>query len=250
MTDLSGAAAAAGAPARAVVGDDLAVLARTSVDCARVASLTSYPRGPGAPHLTTAAVRARADGTVEALLSPASPAVRLLLARPIATLRLAPVGCEPVLLHGAARRLSGASDDGRLVFHVEAGAVRVGPRADPVDEAGYATAAPDPLRHDAPKVLTHLNSEHSDAMAACLRARGCDAQFVEAVRLDAEGLTVLAVAASGVATVRLRFGTRISQLEQLPTGLHALLVPRAAGPPPPTAAPRRPGVQGDRQERS
>lgn len=205
--------------------DSSAVLARTAVACARVASLTTYTRQPGGHHVTCTSVRPRTDGSVAVLLSPSSAAARRLLSRPIATVQVAPVGCEPVLLHGAARRLPGVSADGRLVFHVQAAAVRVGQPAVPVDEASYLAALPDPLRGEAPAVLVHLNEGRRDALTACVRARGVAAEFTHAVRLDAAGLTVLAFAACGVATLRLDFDHPVSSLAQLPAGLQALLMP-------------------------
>lgn len=81
-----------------------AVLARTSVACARVAALTSYARQPNRRTTTTVTMSARTDGTVEVALTPTSLAVRQLLARPLASVRVAPAWCQPVTLHGAARR--------------------------------------------------------------------------------------------------------------------------------------------------
>lgn len=182
---------------------DVAVQARTSVDCARVGSLTTYARFPGSQHTCSVSVRARADGTVEVELAVDALSARQLIARPVASLLVAPVGCEPVLLHGSARRLPGHSQRGTLVFHLEVAAVRVGNGRVLVDEAAYCAAAPDPLRHDAPAVLAHLNEGHADALAACLRAGGHDATFAHATRLDAGGLTVTAIGDAGADIVRL-----------------------------------------------
>ena len=203
----------------------LAARARTAVDCADVALLTTYARAPHSARTTTAAVRARPDGTVEVLLAPSSPAVHDLLARPVATVRLAPAGCLPVLLHGAARRLRGVERDGRLVFHVQVASVRVGRAAELVDEASYTSAEPDPLRHEAPGVLAHLNAGHAAALAQCLQARGIDAEIACATGLDAHGLTVVGIGRTGVEEVRLAFAEPVSDLSQLPAGLHAALAP-------------------------
>lgn len=200
-----------------------AALARTAVACARVAALTTYARHPSGHTTTPASVSARADGIVEVALAPSSLAVRQLLARPLATVRVSPTWCVPVVLHGAARRLPLADDSGRALFHVQAASLRVGLEGTPVDAEAYAAAAPDPLRHDAPSVLSHLNGGHSEALASCLRARGHDVAFVDASGLDAHGLTVTAVGADGVSTVRLAFPRPVDRLGDLPGGLAAVL---------------------------
>ena len=208
---------------------DLAVQARTSVDCARVGSLTTYARVSGARHASSVSVRARADGTVDVETAVDALSARQLIARPVASLVVAPVGCEPVLLHGSARRLPRHLERrGAHVFHLEPAAVRVGDPGVPVDAAAYRAAAPDPLRHDAPAVLAHLNDGHSDALAACLRAAGHDAAFVRATRLDAGGLTVTAIGATGAEVVRLAFPRSVARLDDLPLGLSCLLGPRCA----------------------
>lgn len=144
----------------------LAVQARTAVDQARLGTLTTYARAPSTPHTTCATVPLRGDGSVEVELATDALAVRQLLARPVAALRVAPVGREPVILRGAARRLPGASRQGRLRFRLQPAAVRVGTPSQRVDEASCDSAAPDPLRHNAPHVLAHLNDRHSDDLAA------------------------------------------------------------------------------------
>lgn len=204
---------------------DDAVRARTSMACARVATLTSYARQPDGRTTTTVGVSARSDGSVEVALALTSVAFRQLLARPLASLRVAPVGCQPVTLHGAARRVPGLDRSGRVVFHIAAGAVRVGAEGTPVDADSYAAARPDPLRDDASAVLNHLNAGHQDELTACLRACGHETGFAYAAGLDAAGLTVLVVAATGVTPVRLTFPAPVSRLSELPAGLAAVLAP-------------------------
>ena len=204
---------------------DDAVRARTSVDRARVGQLTTYGRHPSSSRTTSVGLQARPDGSVEVHLSTGAPAVAQLLARPLATLQVAPPWCEPVLLHGGARRLPGLTDGGALVFRLEVAAVRVGSPPALVDESAYAAARPDPLRCDAPAVLAHLNEGHTDALSACLRARGHEAAFAEATRLDAGGLTVVAVGQDGADTVRLRFPTPVAALDELPPSLSWVLQP-------------------------
>ncbi len=90
---------------------EAAALARTSLCCAGVAALTTYPRSPAArPHLTSVAVRADDDGSAIVWLHPGSLAVQQLLARPFATVHVAPPGCEQVTLHGGAQRLPGTDN--------------------------------------------------------------------------------------------------------------------------------------------
>lgn len=211
--------------------DDPAHQARTSVDCARVGSLTTYARHPSRQHTTTATVRPRPDGTVEVVVGRESVAARHLVSRPVATLQVAPDACQPVLLHGAARRLPGVRGGDALAFHLDVAAVRVGATGILIDEHAYAAAAPDPLRHDAPGVLAHLNSGHGDALAACLRARGSDVGFVHATGLDAAGLTVAVIGGEGVDTVRLRFPRPVASLTELPVSLTAVLSPRCGCTP-------------------
>lgn len=203
----------------------MAVLARTSVASARVATLTTYARQPHAGGTTTVTVAGAADGSVEVALSLRAHAVRQLLARPLATVCVAPPWCEPVTLQGAATRLPGADQTGRIRFRVAAAAVRIGHGRHPVDPLHYAEAEPDPLRHDAPAVLQHLNAGHGEALAACLRARGREVGYVQATALDADGLTVLAVSARGVDRLRLAFPRRVSSLQSLPASLSAVLQP-------------------------
>lgn len=200
-----------------------AALARTAVACARIAALTTYARHPSGHTTTPTSVSGRDDGSVQVALSASSVAVRQLLARPLATVRVSPTWCEPVLLHGSAQRLAAADGAGRVLFHVRTASVRVGLECLPVDPDAYAAAAPDPLRHDAPTVLSHLNGGHREALAACLRARGHDVGFAHASSLDAAGLTVTAVGRDGVSTVRLAFPQPVSALGELPGGLRALL---------------------------
>lgn len=198
---------------------DDAVCARTSVDRARVGALTTYARHPSGQRTTSVGLQARPDGAVDVHLASGAPAVAQLLARPLATLQVAPPWCEPVLLSGGARRLPGRTEHGALVFRLEVAAVRVGCPPVLVDGCAYAAARPDPLRRDAPEVLAHLDEGHADALSACLRARGRDVAFAHATRLDAGGLTVVAVGQDGVETVRLRFPSPVATLDDLPPSL-------------------------------
>lgn len=212
---------------------DVAVHARTSVACARLGSLTTYARRPSSQHTSSVAVRARTDGSVEVQLGRSALAARQLLARPVASLHVAPPDCEPVLLHGTARRLPGAGERGGLVFHLGVAAVRVGSPPVLLGEGAYSAADPDPLRDAAPAVLAHLNGGHADALALCVRDRGQRAAFAYAIRLDAGGLTVLAVGNDGAGRVRLPFPAPMVEPRDLPAALGRMLSVRCG-----CAAPR------------
>lgn len=214
---------------------DLALRARTSVAAARVALLTTYARHPAGQTTTTVSVRPRADGSVDVQLGRDAVGAQQLLARPVATLELTPVGHDPVLLHGAVRRLPGVGASGALLFRMDVAAVRIGAPAVLLDEHEYALAAPDPLAGDAPAVLAHLNDAHADALAACLRANGYPVAFAHATALDTGGLTVTAVTSSSVDTVRLRFPQPITTLSHLPPTLSPVLTPRCGCSTPRTA---------------
>lgn len=205
--------------------DEAAVRARTAVDCARVGWLTTYGRDPSSQHTTCVKVRPRSNGTVEVQLGREALGGRQLLARPVATLEIAPVGCDPVLLHGAVRRLPGLSDNGALLFHLDVAVLRVGVPPVLIEEKSYFAAAPDPLAQQAPGILSHLNCAHADALAACLRAAGHRVGFAAATALDSDGLTVSAVTTEGVESVRLRFPQPVTALGQLPPSLSTVLRP-------------------------
>ena len=210
------------------------------MDCARVGWLTTYARRAGSRHTTSVTVCSRVDGTVDVPLAVEALAARQLLARPVATLQIAPLWCEPVLLHGAARRLPGVSDAGNLVFRLAPAAVRVGSPPVLLDQAAYAGAEPDALRHDAAAVLAHLNDGHADDLTACLRAGGHEVDFARATRLDTGGLTVVAVASAGVDTVRLAFPAPVADLGDLPPSLSWVLRPHCGccSTQPPSPFPR------------
>lgn len=131
---------------------DAAVLARTSLRRASVAALITYPDGLSpAPLLTSVTVSACDDGSAVVLLRPDSPAARELLIRPVAVVQVAPQGCTPVSLHGAAHRLPSRDESGRVAYRIEAGAVRLGTRGEVgVESTAYASARPYPVATNAP----------------------------------------------------------------------------------------------------
>lgn len=178
------------------------------------------------PNRTTVALGDEDEDSLVICLPPASLAAGQLLARPMATVQVAPPGCETVTLQGAGHCLA-PSEEGLLRYRVEVAAVRLGERtrfAVPVEE--FWAAHPDPLRDDAPAVLRHLAQHHGDDLAACLRARGHDAVWAEPRGLDCRGMDVVALAADGVELVRLSFPGRVARLEELPAGLAVPLLCR------------------------
>lgn len=220
-----------------------ALQARTSVAAAQVGRLTTYARHPSRQTTTTVGVQPQPDGTVVVQLGREAVGSQQLLARPVATLELAPVGHDPVLLHGAVSRLPGVGPHGRLCFRLEVAAVRLGSPSVLIDEQEYATATPDPLAADAPAVLGHLNDAHADGLVACLRAFGHKVEFAYATTLDSGGLTVAIVSTGSVDLVRLSFPHPVSALSQLPTSLSLVLAPRCR-----CSAPRtRPGPLDERR---
>lgn len=213
---------------------DAAHQARTAMACARVASLLTYPRtAPGRPHLTNVELEHDETGRPMVRLATGALAVTHLTARPLATVQIAPVGHPTVTVHGAVHRLPGRDDEGRLLYRVDIGAVRLGHvghgPCDAVSPREYVAARPDPLATDAPAVLAHLRDHHAAGLAACLRARGHDAHWVEPRSLDAAGLDVLAVGPDGVELVRLAFPAPVSRLQDLRAGLAVALTCRCAG---------------------
>lgn len=204
-----------------------AELARTSLARARIAALLTYPRSAPRPHLTSVTVGCDRAGRPVVRVYAGSPAAARLLARPLATVRVAPVGGNTVTVHGAAHRLRGTGDDGRLTYGVEVGAVLLGAGTPArVEVEAYLAAEPDPLRHEAPAVLAHLRDAHAGQLTACLRALGHDAQWAEPSALDRHGLTVVAVGLEGVATIRLSFPEPVRRLQDLRPGLGTVLLCR------------------------
>ena len=209
---------------------DPAELARTALAQARVAALTTYPRrAPARPRLTSVTMSCQDDGRPVIRVGAGSRAAIDLLARPLATVRVSPVGAETVTIHGGARRLPGRDDRGRLAFLVDVSVVRLGMvQHARVDLDAFDAAEPDPLRQDAPRVLAHLRVAHTDQLTACVRAVGHPAQWAQATALDRYGMTVLAVSSAGVDEVRLSFPEPVRRLQDLRPGLGCLLMCRCS----------------------
>lgn len=236
--------------------EQAAALACTSLRRATVATLRTYPRLATRPHVTTVEVGLGGDGSAVVLLRPTSGAVQDMRVRPFASVTVAPAGCPRVVVSGAVDRLPERDHCGRVAFRVEPAAVRLGDDDTPVRVAALRSAAACRLGRESEAVLGHLRRPgQAELLAACLRAHGHDAQFAEAVALDAYGLTVLAVGLAGVTTVRLPFPCPITDLADLPTDLRVLLAHRCAqdrscrpqagsGPAPPGDGEARPPSGG------
>jgi hypothetical protein len=203
-----------------------AELARTAIACASVGCVTTYPRGrPGRPLSTQVALEPDVEGAPLLRVSCDSPAASQLVARPLATLAVAPSHGPAVRVHGSAHRLS--AQPGLLRYRLDVIAVRVAmPQWRSVSLTDYRAAVPDPLRHDAPDVLLHLARHHCPQLAACLRALGHKTQWAEPRALDCRGLDVVSITEDGVELVRLPFPKRVTCLRELSTGMAAPLLCR------------------------
>jgi hypothetical protein len=92
----------------------------------------------------------------------------------------------------------------------------------------YEAASPDPLRHEEPAVLRHLERYHMAELVNCVRAHGITAaEYVIPRGLDRFGLEFLVLTADGVAAVRLAFPDGpVTSLEQIPASIRAVLTCR------------------------
>lgn len=204
--------------------------ARTCVASARAGLLTTYPRRP--PQPLSASVSVSDDGGSIVFDLPADcDAVRTLALRPLATIHVAPLGCELTWVHGAVRRMRAVG--AIATYRLEPGAVRIGRCGSrPVDTVAYRAAEPDPLRDEAPGVLAHLSGGgQGEALVTCLRAQGHEGvRWVEATALDRYGLDLTVVDDQGVDRVRLAFPAPVRSLRELSPHLYlALRGPETGG---------------------
>jgi hypothetical protein len=203
--------------------------ARTLLARARIATLTTFRAHPPLRCATTLVTVSVDDaGRPVVVLARDNPAVDQLLLRPLATLRVAPDGKGPLVLHGAARRAPDHDHpSGQLAFRLEVGALRLLDGTGPVDPVSYTVAAPDPLRSEAPQVLRHLEKGHASELLACVRAHvDPHAEWVVPTDLDRYGLEVTVLDGGGVTRHRMAFPEPVDGLGQLQTGLRTLLTCR------------------------
>jgi hypothetical protein len=95
----------------------------------------------------------------------------------------------------------------------------------------YEAASPDPLRHEKPTVLRHLERCHMAELVSCVQAHGIvTAEYVIPRGLDRFGLEFLVLTSSGVAAVRLAFPDGpVTSLEEVPASIRAVLTCRCGG---------------------
>lgn len=92
----------------------------------------------------------------------------------------------------------------------------------------YEAAAPDPLRHEEPGILRHLEEAHMAELVSCVQAHGlAAAEYVIPRGLDRFGLEFLVLARSGLAAVRLAFPDGpVTSLREIPASIRAVLTCR------------------------
>jgi len=92
----------------------------------------------------------------------------------------------------------------------------------------YEAASPDPLRHEGPAVLRHLERCHMAELVSCVQAHGLEtAEYVIPRGLDRFGLEFLVLTTGGVAAVRLAFPDGpVTSLQQVPASIRAVLTCR------------------------
>jgi hypothetical protein len=95
----------------------------------------------------------------------------------------------------------------------------------------YEAASPDPLRHERPTVLRHLERCHMAELVNCVQAHGiAAAEYVIPRGLDRFGLEFLVLTPGGVAAVRLAFPDGpVTSLQQVPASIRAVLTCRCGG---------------------
>jgi hypothetical protein len=94
--------------------------------------------------------------------------------------------------------------------------------------AQYEAAAPDPLRHEAPAILDHLEHHHMAELTGCVRAHGITAaECAVPRRLDRFGLELLVLLPTGLAAVRLAFPDGpVTTIAAVPVSIRAMLTCR------------------------
>ena len=82
----------------------------------------------------------------------------------------------------------------------------IGARAEAIELEEFLRAEPDPLRGDAPAILSHLEAAHAAELLACLRAHGhADAVAVVPRSLNRYGIDLTMLRPDGVQNVWLAF---------------------------------------------
>ena len=210
----------------------LAELARTTVARARVATV-AYPRPGIEPGMRTVAMRA--DHTGRPLLPSAGGSGPIWHRLLRAWVRVS-VAAGP---HFTALTLTGTvqeyrADDEPAYLVAPRTVCFTGPERAPVPLPDYYACAPDPLWHDAPRMLHHLAAAHILEMLSCVRAHGlADAEWVSPRCLDRYGLELTALTPRGATRVRLPFSNGpIGSLNDIPAAYRCVLTCRCRPGPP------------------
>lgn len=223
-------------------GPSLAELARTALASAAAAEIDDA-HGPGDPGeagrvATLIPVRDGRDGSPLLLPVTGSALERRLAARPeTVTVTVSAGGPYSVLrLTGAARPTARNRRAGVAACMVDLRSVEFATAAGawvtvPLPE--YRSAAPDPLRREAPRLLHHLEHGHMTDLIACVRMHGLpQADWVITRGLDRYGLELVVLTTEGVASVRLGFPDGpVSSLQHVPASIRTALTCRCESAP-------------------
>jgi hypothetical protein len=211
-------------------GPSPAERARTALAGTSVASLITHGC-PGARTLTVVSVQDGPRGNPVLWLDRDSPVVRLLGTRRVVSLRVpAPVPHRWLELTGPLESARIARP-GRRAYRLSVLSARfVGATTVSVPVGDFADAEPDPLAGAAAAVLQHLGQAHADELLACLRSHGLrDVLAVVPDALDRYGISLVALCADGVRTLRLDFPNGpVDRLEDVAPGLRAPLTCRCS----------------------
>ena len=92
----------------------------------------------------------------------------------------------------------------------------------------YQAATPDPLWHEAPGILRHLEQGHMSDLIGCVRAHGMlQADWVIPRGLDRYGLELLVLTTDGTAAMRLSFPSGpVTSLQDVPASVRTVLTCR------------------------
>ena len=213
-------------------GPPLAELARTTMALA-CAAVVNCPESRGLPPMTVPVRASRTGGPV--LLPRHESALARCLAVSPALVTVTVAADAPF----SALRLTGMTSSGRdygpdvPAFPVAVRSLEfTGAAQAQVGLAQYEAAAPDPLRHQAPAILRHLESCHMAELVGCVRAHGITAaECVIPRRLDRFGLELLVLTPVGLAAVRLGFPDGpVTTIAEVPLSIRTTLTCRCGDP--------------------
>lgn len=196
--------------------------ARTALATARAATLLTKGCPARQPAVTLATVDDQSDGRPLVGLDAASPAIKRLAECRVATITVpAPAPFRGLELTGVLAPSESQEPEVR-VFRLDPLACRLtGAAGTTVPISQFRAAAPDPLRHLAPDLLTHLADAHGEDLLACIRAHASPSALAAIPRaVDRYGIELTILDESGTEWVRLPFPNGpIDALHELPPGL-------------------------------